>query len=400
MSSIAPDRPTDAASPHYSRSLLLLLATIAGVSVANIYYNQPLLDSFRAAFPDHASWIGAIPTATQLGYAAGMFLLAPLGDLFDRRLLILLQIAGLSVALVAAAAAPSLTVLAAASLAIGVLATIAQQAVPFAAEIAPPAARGQAVGTVMSGLLIGILLARTAAGFVAEYFGWRAVFGASVAALVALAAVIVLRLPKSSPTSTLPYGKLLGSMWHLAAELRGLREASLTGAAIFAAFSAFWPVLTLLLAGAPFHLGPQAAGLFGIVGAAGALAAPYAGRVADKRGPRAIISLAIALVALSFVIFALSGASIAGLVIGVIVLDVGVQAAQISNQSRIYALKPDARSRVNTVYMVCYFIGGALGSSAGVAAWRAFGWTGMCAAGLAFAALAGASHLRGGKRGG
>ncbi|KAB0632166.1 MFS transporter [Burkholderia stagnalis] len=401
MSSIAPDHPTHGtASPHYSRSLLLLLATIAGVSVANIYYNQPLLDSFRASFPGHASWIGAVPTATQLGYAAGMFLLAPLGDRFDRRTLILLQIAGLSAALIAAATAPSIAVLAAASLAIGVLATIAQQAVPFAAEIAPPAARGQAVGTVMSGLLIGILLARTAAGFVAEYFGWRAVFGASVAALVALAAVIVLRLPRSSPTSTLPYGKLLGSMWHLAVELRGLRDASLTGAAIFAAFSAFWPVLTLLLAGAPFHLGPQAAGLFGIVGAAGALAAPYAGRFADARGPRAIISLAIALVAASFVIFALSGASIAGLVIGVIVLDVGVQAAQISNQSRIYALKPDARSRVNTVYMVCYFIGGALGSSAGVLAWRAFGWTGMCAAGLLFAALAGGFHHRGGRHGG
>ena len=276
------------------------------MSVANIYYNQPLLDSFRSAFPDGASWIGAVPTATQLGYAAGMFLLAPLGDRFDRRGLILMQIAGLSVALIVAATAPSLAVLAVASLAIGVLATIAQQAVPFAAEIAPPAERGHAVGTVMSGLLLGILLARTAAGFVAEYFGWRAVFAASVAALVALAAVIVLRLPRSSPTSTLSYGKLLGSMWHLAVELRGLREASLTGAALFAAFSAFWPVLTLLLAGAPFHLGPQAAGLFGIVGAAGALAAPYAGRFADKRGPRAIISLAIALLALSFVIFALS----------------------------------------------------------------------------------------------
>ncbi|EDT01404.1 major facilitator superfamily MFS_1 [Burkholderia ambifaria IOP40-10] len=278
------------------------------------------------------------------------------------------------------------------------LATIAQQAVPFAAEIAPPAERGHAVGTVMSGLLLGILLARTAAGFVAEYFGWRAVFGASVAALAALAAVIVLRLPRSSPTSTLSYGKLLGSMWHLAVELRGLREASLTGAALFAAFSAFWPVLTLLLAGAPFHLGPQAAGLFGIVGAAGALAAPYAGRFADKRGPRAIISLAIALLAASFVIFALSGTSLVGLVIGVIVLDVGVQAAQISNQSRIYALKPDARSRVNTVYMVCYFIGGALGSSVGVAAWHAFGWIGMCAAGLLFTALAGWFHHRGAQR--
>ncbi|MCA3843586.1 MAG: MFS transporter, partial [Burkholderia sp.] len=173
----------------------------------------------------------------------------------------------------------------------------------------------------------------------------------------------------------------------------------LTGAALFAAFSAFWPVLTLLLAGAPFHLGPQAAGLFGIVGAAGALAAPYAGRFADKRGPRAIISLAIALLALSFVIFALSGSSLVGLVIGVIVLDVGVQAAQISNQSRIYALKPEARSRVNTVYMVCYFIGGALGSSAGVAAWHAFGWIGMCSTGLLFSALAGWFHHRGGRRG-
>ncbi|VBH71221.1 major facilitator family transporter [Burkholderia pseudomallei] len=346
---------------HYSRSLLLLLATIAGVSVANIYYNQPLLDAFRASFPGSASWIGVVPTATQLGYATGMLVLAPLGDRFDRRTLILLQIAGLSAALVVAAAAPTLGVLAAASLAIGILATIAQQAVPFAAEIAPPAARGQAVGTVMSGLLLGILLARTAAGFVAEYFGWRAVFAASVAALAALAAVIVARLPRSSPTSTLPYGKLLASMWQLVRELRGLREASMTGGAIFAAFSAFWPVLTLLLAGAPFHLGPQAAGLFGIVGAAGALAAPYAGRFADKRGPRAIISLAIALIAASFAIFALSGASLIGLVIGVIVLDVGVQAAQISNQSRIYALKPDARSRVNTVFMVCYFIGGAIG---------------------------------------
>ncbi|ABA50541.1 major facilitator family transporter [Burkholderia pseudomallei] len=381
---------------HYSRSLLLLLATIAGVSVANIYYNQPLLDAFRASFPGSASWIGVVPTATQLGYATGMLVLAPLGDRFDRRTLILLQIAGLSAALVVAAAAPTLGVLAAASLAIGILATIAQQAVPFAAEIAPPAARGQAVGTVMSGLLLGILLARTAAGFVAEYFGWRAVFAASVAALAALAAVIVARLPRSSPTSTLPYGKLLASMWQLVRELRGLREASMTGGAIFAAFSAFWPVLTLLLAGAPFHLGPQAAGLFGIVGAAGALAAPYAGRFADKRGPRAIISLAIALIAASFAIFALSGASLIGLVIGVIVLDVGVQAAQISNQSRIYALKPDARSRVNTVFMVCYFIGGAIGSSAGVAAWRATGWLGMCAVGLLFSIVAAIVHFRGG----
>ncbi|WP_124093889.1 MFS transporter [Burkholderia gladioli] len=387
-----------AAHRHYSRGLLLLLATIAGVSVANIYYNQPLLGALRLSFPDGAAWIGVVPTATQLGYAAGMLLLAPLGDRFDRRKLILLQIAGLSVALLVAAAAPALPVLAAASLAIGVLATIAQQAVPFAAEIAPPAERGAAVGTVMSGLLLGILLARTAAGFIAEYLGWRAVFCASVAALLALAVVIMLRLPRSTPTSTLRYPQLLASLWHLAVELRELRYAAATGAAMFAAFSAFWPALTLLLAGAPFHYGPQAAGLFGAVGAAGALAAPYAGKSADKRGPHAVIALGIGLVAISFAIFAVSARSLAGLVIGVIVLDVGVQAAQISNQSRIYALKPEARSRVNTVYMVCYFIGGAIGSSAGVEAWHAGGWLGVSVVGLLFACLAGAIHHFGARR--
>jgi predicted MFS family arabinose efflux permease len=393
----APDHSPDA-SPSSLRSLLFLLATIAGVSVANIYYNQPLLADFRQSFPHSASWIGAVPAVTQLGYAVGMLLLAPLGDRFDRRRLILLQTAGLSVALLIAAAAPSLSVLIFASLAIGVLATIAQQAVPFAAELAPPAQRGHAVGTVMSGLLLGILLARTAAGFIAEYLGWRAVFCASVVALLALAVVIVMRLPQSKPTSTLGYGKLLASMWHLTVEHPGLREASLTGAALFAAFSIFWSVLTLLLAGPPFHLGPQAAGLFGIVGAAGALAAPLAGKFSDRRGPRAIISLAIGLVAVSFVIFGLSGASIAGLVVGVIVLDVGVQAAQISNQSRIYALKPEARSRVNTVYMVCYFIGGAAGSAVGAIAWHAFGWVGVSMAGFLFTALAGWTHSRGRQR--
>ena len=177
---------------HYSRTTLLVLATIAGVSVANIYTNQPLLAAFRASFPESAGLIGAVPAVTQLGYAIGMLLLAPLGDRFDRRLIILLQLAALGIALVAATAAPTLGVLIAASLALGIVATIAQQAVPFAAELAPPAQRGHAVGTVMSGLLIGILLARTVSGFVAEYFGWRAVYGASVVATIALAVLVVI----------------------------------------------------------------------------------------------------------------------------------------------------------------------------------------------------------------
>ena len=375
------------------RGVLLLLATIAGVSVSSIYFNQPLLDEFRHSFPASAKWIGAVPAATQLGYAMGMLLLAPLGDRHDRRRIILLQIALVCVALLVAATAPTLGVLVGASLAIGILSTIAQQAVPFAAELAPPEARGHAVGTVMSGLLLGILLARTASGFVGQYFGWRAVFGAAIVALLALSVVVVMKLPRSKPTSTLGYGKLLASMWHLTVELRGLREAAATGACFFGAFSLFWPVLTLLLAGAPFHLGPQVAGLFGIVGAAGAIAAPLAGRSADKRGPRAVITLSLGLVALAFVIFAFSGTSLLGLALGVIVLDVGIQAAQISNQSRIYALRPDARSRVNTVFMVAYFIGGASGSAIGVAMWHWFGWIGVCLAGLAFTALAGWVHF-------
>lgn len=168
-----------------------------------------------------------------------------------------------------------------------------------------------------------------------------------------------------------------------------------TGAALFAAFSLFWSTLALLLAGAPFHYGPQAAGLFGIVGAGGAMAAPIAGKFADRRGPRTIVSLSIVLAAIAFVVFAVSGTSLIGLVIGVIVLDVGVQAAQISNQSRIYALKPEARSRVNTVFMVCYFIGGAAGSAVGALVWPVFGWLGVSIAGLGFTMLAGFNHLRG-----
>lgn len=387
------------ASPSaLSRSTLLLMATAAGLSVANIYYNQPLLDDFRRAFPADAHWVGAVPTITQVGYAAGMFFTAPLGDRFERRSLILLMILCECVSLTVAAAAPSLWVLVGASLIVGLLGTIAQQIIPFTAELALPAQRGQAVGTVMSGLLLGILLARTFSGTVAAVAGWRAVFAAAVVTMIVLGILIHIRLPRSTPTSTLSYPKLLGSMWHLWNELPSLREASLTGGAMFGAFSVFWTTLALLLADAPFHYGPQAAGLFGLVGAAGALVAPFAGKSADRRGPRIGISFAIAVSALSYGVFALSASSIPGLVIGVLLLDIGVQGAQISNQARIFALKPEARSRVNSVFIVCYFIGGAAGSALSAYAWRTHGWSGVCLVGFAFTLVAAASHLARGWR--
>jgi predicted MFS family arabinose efflux permease len=377
-----------------SQRVLPILAVTAGAAIANIYYNQPLLDSIRNSFPDHAPWVGIVPAATQIGFAGGMLLLAPLGDKLDRRKLIVWQAVGVCVALLIAAFAPNLMVLIGASLLLGAFATLAQQAGPFAAEIASPSQRGQAVGIVMSGLLVGILLARTISGFIGQYLGWRILFGVAIAAMAALVLVIRCALPASRPTSTLPYGRLLASLWQLAVELRGLREAALIGASLFAAFSLFWSTLALLLAGAPFHLGPQDAGLFGIVGLVGALVAPLAGRLADRRGPRIAIWLAILLIAVAFLILLISASSLAGLTVGVIVLDAGLQVMQTPNQSRVFALKPEARSRLNTVYMVCYFSGGALGSAVGALAWQAFHWTGVCLAGIAFSISAAITHAR------
>ena len=389
---------SNARTSALSRSTLLLMATGAGLSVANIYYNQPLLDNFRQTFPEQAHWVGAVPAMTQVGYAAGMFFTAPLGDRFERRSLILLMLLCECVSLAVAAVAPTLGVLVGASLCIGLLGTIAQQIIPFTAELAPPEQRGQAVGTVMSGLLLGILLARTAAGSIAAVAGWRTVFGVAVVIMIVLGVLIHQRLPRSTPTSTLAYPQLLGSMWHLWRELPVLREASVTGGALFGAFSAFWTTLALLLADAPFHYGPQAAGLFGLVGAAGAMVAPLAGKSADRRGPRIGISIAVVITAVSFVVFAFSAASLVGLVIGVLLLDIGVQGAQISNQARIFALKPEARSRVNSVFIVFYFVGGAAGSAMSAYAWRVHGWWGVCYVGLAFTLVAGANHLRRGWR--
>lgn len=374
--------------------VLPVLAAIAGTAIANIYYNQPLLESIRGSFPNLASWVGVVPAATQTGFALGMLLLAPLGDKLDRRQLIAWQAAGACAALLMAALAPTLAILIAASFLLGVFATLAQQAGPFAAELAQPSRRGQALGTVMSGLLAGILLARTVSGFIGQYLGWRTVFGVAVVAMMTIAIAVRRVLPASQPTSTLSYRRLLASLWQLVVELPGLREAALIGASLFAAFSLFWSTLALLLAGEPFHLGPRDVGLFGIVGLVGALVAPWAGKLADRNGPRMAIWLAILLIAASFVILLVSSSSLTGLTIGVIVLDAGLQVMQTPNQSRVFALKPEARSRLNTVYMVCYFCGGALGSAVGAYIWPRFHWTGVCLAGIAFSAVAALVHVR------
>ncbi|WP_224363417.1 MFS transporter [Hyalangium versicolor] len=374
---------------HMKPGLVWLMAVASGMTAANLYYNQPLLGDIGRELGASGSSLGWVPTMTQVGYASGMLLIVPLGDSLERRRVIVTMTSLVSLALVGAALAPGLGWMVAASFAIGITTCVPQLLVPFAAHLAPAAARGRVVGTVMSGLLIGILLSRTAAGFVGTHLGWREMFWIGAALMLVLAVVLRVALPAQPAVADMSYGALLHSLGGLVRNEPVLRLHSLIGALTFGSFGAFWATLALYLQNMPEHYSPQVAGLFGAVGVVGAAAAPLVGRYADVRGDRKINMLAISVLLVSFVVLALLGQWLWGIALGVILLDLGAQANHISNQTRVFALRPEARSRLNTIYMVSYFVGGATGSWLGTAAWMRFGWAGVClvGGGMALAGL-------------
>lgn len=389
--------PVHASSPPLSRALIFLLASGAGLAVASLYYAQPMLGLLGEETGASVREVGLVPTLTQLGYAFGILLLAPLGDRFDRKKIIVIKSAVLAMALLLAGAAPSVGLLLLASLVMGVSATMAQDIVPAAATLAPEEHRGKVVGTVMTGLLMGILLSRVVSGFVAEHFGWRSMFVMAAAAIAVIGAASWRGLPKFRPTTDLGYGALLGSLTQLWKRHPGLRRAAFAQGLLAVGFSAFWSTLAVLLHGAPFHLGSAAAGAFGLAGAAGALAAPIAGRLADARGPQLVTRLGTGLVVVSFAAMALASflpvtAQLALLVMAAIGFDLGFQATLIAHQTIIYGLEPGARSRLNAVLFVVMFLGMAVGSAAGSLLFSQWGWIAVVA--LSTATAVGALVVR------
>lgn len=374
----------DEAATGLPLSLILLMASGAGLAVASLYYSQPMLGVLGGDIGASAQATGFVPTLTQLGYALGILLLAPLGDRFDRRRIILIKAAVLCAALLVAGASPGVGVLLVASLVVGVSATMAQDIVPAAATLAPEHSRGKVVGTVMTGLLLGILLSRVVSGFVAEHFGWRAMFLAAAASIALIGVAAWRGLPRFKPTTQLAYARLIVSLGHLWKRHGDLRRASWAQGLLSVGFSAFWSTLAVMLHGEPFHLGAAAAGAFGLAGAAGALAAPIAGRLADRKGPELVTRLGAGLVVLSFAVMALAPwlpvqGQLALPVVAAIGFDLGIQATLIAHQTIVYGIDPGARSRLNAVLFTSMFIGMAVGSALGAVFLARWGWTAIIA---------------------
>jgi predicted MFS family arabinose efflux permease len=376
------------AAKPLSRRLVLLLAIACGAAVASLYYVQPLLNVVGDAFDISEARAGLLVTCAQAGYLIGLAFLGPLGDLVERRRLVTVLLLCAAAAAAACAAAPSASALGVALVAVGATSVVAMILIPLAATLAGPERRGQVIGTVMSGLLVGILASRTLSGLVAELGGWRLVFALAAVGMLVLAFALRRGLPPVAPTERLGYPELLRSVLSLVASEPVLRQRMTLGALAFGGFAVLWTSIAFMLAKPPYEYGEGVIGLFGLAGLAGAFAAPVVGRLADRGRDRASLAILLVATLASWGLLALGSSSLAALIIGLVVFDAGIQGSHINNQDAINRVRPEARSRMTTAYMVSFFAGGVLGSMLSATLYAAAGWDATCALGASFALLA------------
>lgn len=359
---------------NLSKTNVLFMAVCTGLIVANLYYCQPLIVLIANEFKIPEANAGTITYLTQAGYAIGLFFMVPLGDKIERKKQILMTTLASVIALIIAATAQSFFILQIASLLLGITSIVPQLILPLAASLTAPEQRGKVVGTIMSGLLIGILLSRTLSGFIGQLWGWRSMFWIAAGICLLIFFAIQRKFPVNKPQFQGSYGQLIQSLFTLIKTQPVLREATLINVFCFAQFGAFWTTMVLLLSGEPFSFNSATIGLFGIVGASGALAAPLVGKMGDKGNPRIAVGYGCLLMLISFIVFYFSIESIIGVIIGIVFIDVGIQGVHISNQTRVYSLLPEARNRLNTVFMSFSFLGTAAGSAYGLFLWKLGGW--------------------------
>ena len=372
--------------------VLYLMSISAGLVVANLYYNQPLLNQIANTYGVSESAVSNVALSTQLGYAFGLLFIIPLGDKISNHRILKWDFLLMILSLLAAALSPSLFILVISSFFIGFTSSLPQLFVPMAAQLSDDANRGRAIGIVMSGLLIGILGSRVISGYIGEQLGWRVMYFGATGLMAILFATLHFALPKLHPHFLGNYGSLLKSIWHYFKTDASLRLAALRGALAFAGLSAFWTVLVFLMED-NFGYGSTVAGLFGLLGIAGALGATVVGKLSDRVNRNKIIIFSAGLIIVSWIIFIFSAHSLWGLILGIVLVDLGLQALHITNQNIIFSKNPEGRNRVNTVYMVSFFIGGSIGTSLGAIAWENFQWVGVSVLGLFLSVLILLFHL-------
>ncbi|WP_371379059.1 MFS transporter [Sporomusa aerivorans] len=379
--------------PKLSQFLILLMSITSAISAANLYYAQPLLSNLSTYFHVSSTVIGISAMIIQIGFAIGLIFIVPLGDMVNQRSLIIIMLICSMVALLELSFATNIIWFTIGSLFVGITSIAQMVLVTLAAHLANPASRGRVIGAVMTGLLIGMQLSRTFSGIIGTYYGWQVVYQIASIMIGILIIIFYFCLPQSSPDTSMSYGKLISSLGSILRNQPILRSSSLIGATMFASFSAFWTTLSFLLESPMYNLGAQAAGMLALIGVVGALAASIAGRVVDKKGYYFTLTIGISLSMAGFICFWMLGYQMWGLICGIILLSLGIQTAQISNQANINTLDAVFRSRNNGIYMAFYFIGGAIGSFLGSYFWGLSGWAGVCILGIGFQIIAAVTHF-------